>query len=76
MLPSYLGYYYAGQLIKGDTGSLSIAFEPNVMKDPLILVMYHNDNYYVVEECNPAPDNAKLCIIPANKFNKTIINTI
>jgi hypothetical protein len=81
IIPSYVGDFYAGELIAGHSNSLGITFEPAIMennttKNQLILVMYHSGNYYVVEQHDPAPEKAKLYIIQSNKVNRIITNTI
>lgn len=76
-----LGFQSAGDLIEGRPGCLSITFQTKdnntiMPKEPLILVMYHNERYYVVEKNSPAPFRATLHIIPDSDMINVTIQTI
>jgi len=81
ILPYICGYFSAGSLIEGSPGNLNISFELidsdiDIINNPLILVIYHNDIYYVVEKRAPAPERATLHIIPGKMVKKATISPI
>lgn len=81
ILPYVLGYFSAGDLIEGRPGNLNVTFEmidgdKDITNSQFILVMYHNDIYYVVEKEDPAPERATLHIIPGKMVKKATINPI
>lgn len=76
-----LGFASAGNLIEGNTGCLSIQFDyknnnNTTSKDPLILVLYHNERYYAVEKNTPAPLRATLHIISDRDVKSVTIQAI
>ncbi len=68
----FAGHYNAEQLIEGKKGNVEIKLLPeeniSLPNSPLILLMIRDNNYYVVEMNDTAPENVSVLIIPSNKI--------
>jgi len=78
---SVIGSSNGINIITGGLGSSEIEFElidanTSVSNETLILVLYTNDIYYVVEKCIPAPQSPRLHIIPKEQVKSANIKRV
>ena len=80
VLVGYIGIIEANSLITGEKWHLEIKLELKdinfcIRDKTLILVTHGNDKYYVIEKTTPAPDYAKLYIIPDDQIKMITIES-
>jgi len=75
-IPATIGFYAAEDLIRGKVDHLEIDItlkdinSTNLLNKTLILITQCNSNYYLIEKCDPIPNNTSqlLYIIPENQM--------
>lgn len=80
-VPFIMGSNDARNILEGGDGNLKVTFElkeknHSLSNKSLILIMFQNSNYYVVENTNISEENVKLYAIPDDQVVTACIETI